>query len=151
MSDSVGLVLHRRGDAGPEVLVGHMGGPYFAKKDEGGWTFPKGLVEAGEAPLETAEREFAEELGQPAPSGETRDLGTIRTSGKTIQLFAREGDLDVGTVVSNTFELEWPPRSGRTETFPEVDRAAWVGLDDAERLLAKNQRGFVERLRAALS
>ena len=151
MSNSVGLVLHRQGPGGTEVLVGHMGGPYFARKDEGGWTFPKGLIEPGEDPLGAAEREFAEELGHPAPAGESLDLGTIRTSGKTIQLFARRGDLDVDTVVSNTFELEWPPRSGRTQTFPEVDRAAWVGLDDAERLLAKNQQGFVERLRAALS
>lgn len=149
--NSVGLVLYRDGEAGPEVLVGHMGGPYFANKHEGGWTFPKGIVEPGEHPLDAAEREFAEELGQPAPSGESLDLGTIRTSGKTIHLFARAGDLDVDTVASNTFELEWPPRSGRTQTFPELDRAEWVGLDDAERLLAKNQRGFVERLRAAIS
>ena len=151
MSESVGLVLYRRRGDEVEVLIGHMGGPYFAKKDEGGWTFPKGLVEAAEQPVATAEREFAEELGAPAPAGGTLDLGTIKTSGKAIRLFAREGDFDAESIDSNPFELEWPPRSGRVQSFPELDRAAWVRLEDAERLLAKNQRGFVDRLRSALS
>ena len=151
MTESVGLVLHRRRGQDVEVLIGHMGGPYFAKKDEGAWTFPKGLVESAEDPRTTAEREFAEELGAPAPPGETLDLGTIKASGKAIRLFARAGDFDAGSIESNLFELEWPPRSGRVQSFPELDRAAWVSLADAERLLAKNQRGFVERLRGALT
>ena len=151
MSESVGLVVHRRRGDEVEVLIGHMGGPYFASKEEGGWTFPKGLVESAEEPLVTAEREFAEELGAPAPSGDTLDLGTIKTSGKAIRLFAREGDFDAESIESNPFELEWPPRSGRIQLFPELDRAAWVPLAEAERLLAKNQRGFIDRLRSALS
>jgi len=151
MSESAGLALHRRSGTGVEVLIGHMGGPYFANKHEGGWTFPKGLVEPGEDPCATAERELAEELGAAAPAGDTHDLGVIETHGKSIRMFARSGDFDPDMIESNGFELEWPPRSGRFSTFPELDRAAWVSLDDAERLLARNQRGFVDRLRTALS
>ena len=145
---SVGLALVRhRPDGGVEVLVGHMGGPYFERKHEGGWTFPKGLVDGDEAELATAEREFAEEMGSPPPAGESVDLGEVKRSGKAIRLFARLGDFDADAAVSNTFELEWPPRSGRMQTFPEIDRAAWVDLDDVEQLLAKNQVAFVERIR----
>ncbi|MEM9464981.1 MAG: NUDIX domain-containing protein [Actinomycetota bacterium] len=152
MSRSVGLALHRTGAAGrTEVLIGHMGGPFFARKDEGGWTFPKGLVDAGEDELATAEREFHEELGAPPPPGESVDLGEVKRSGKTIRLFARPGDFDASAAVSNTFELEWPRGSGRVEVFPEVDRAAWVDLDEAERLLARNQVPFVARLRAMMA
>ena len=147
---SVGLVLYRRGVAGPEVLVGHMGGPFFARKHEGGWSFPKGLAEDGESPLEVAEREFAEEMGSAPPAGDSIDLGTAKASGKTFHLFAREGDFDADVAVSNTFEMEWPRGSGRTQTFPEIDRAAWVALDEVEMLLAKGQRPFVARLRDAL-
>lgn len=152
MSESVGLVLFRRSGDGVEVLVGHLGGPFFAGKHESAWTFPKGLVEPGEEPLDTAEREFAEEVGAPAPAGPTSDLGAIRTSGKTITLFAREGELgvDLDELESNRFELEWPPRSGRTQTFPELDRLAWVSIDEVEPLLTKNQRDFVARLRDAI-
>lgn len=151
MIESVGLVLYRLCGVEFEVLIGHMGGPYFAKKNEGGWTFPKGLVEPGEGPLATAEREFTEELGAPAPLGDTLDLGTIKANGKAIRLFARAGDFEADSIDSNSFELEWPPRSGQTQRFPEIDRAAWVSPGDAARLLASNQRGFVDRLRAALS
>lgn len=126
-----------------------MGGPFFARKDVGGWTFPKGLVEPGEAVIEAAEREFAEEMGSDPPVGDTVDLGEITTAGKTIRLFARPGEFDADGAESNTFEMEWPPRSGRVQSFPEIDRAAWVPLTAAEQLLAKNQRGFVPAIRAA--
>lgn len=150
MTLSVGLILYRSGAGEPEVLVGHMGGPFFARKHEGGWSFPKGLADDGESPLAGAEREFAEEMGSPAPAGDSIDLGTARASGKTFHLFAREGDFDTETAVSNTFEIEWPRGSGTVQTFPEIDRAAWVSLDEAETLLAKGQRPFVTRLRDAL-
>ena len=151
MKHSVGLVLHRTGPTGVEVLLGHMGGPFFARKDEGGWSFPKGLVDEGEDPLTTAEREFAEEMGSAAPPGDSVDLGEVKASGKSFRMFARAGDFDAVAAVSNTFEMEWPRGSGRLQSFPEIDRAAWVTLDDAERLLAKGQRPFVDRLRAALA
>lgn len=150
MKNSVGLALYRSGSEGPEVLIGHMGGPFFARKDEGGWSFPKGLVEEGETPLWVAEREFAEEMGSPAPAGDSVDLGTVIASGKVIQIFARRGDFDAEEAVSNTFEMEWPRGSGRMQAFPEIDRAAWVSLDRAELLLSKGQRPFVPRLRRQL-
>jgi len=151
MIDSSGLLLWRRSSRGIEVLLAHMGGPYFTKKDDGGWTIPKGIVERDDADLEAeAEREFAEELGGPAPTGPTMSLGSTTSGGKRIHVFARSSDFDADHIVSNTFDLEWPPRSGRTQTFPEVDRAAWVSIDVAETKLAKNQRAFVGRLREAL-
>lgn len=144
---SAGLVLHRRTSAGDvELLVAHMGGPFWARKDEGAWSFPKGVVEPGEEPLDAARRELGEELGVPAPPGPFVPLGEVRQSGKTVVAWAVEADLDPADVVPGTFELEWPPRSGRTQAFPEVDRVAWVGPDDAVRLLVKAQRGFVPRL-----
>ncbi len=148
MSESVGLALWRRNASGDvEVLIGHMGGPFWAKKHEGAWSFPKGLVEVDDRdPLAVAEREFAEELGRSAPPGESVSLSSSRSAGKRIEIHAREGDFDADSIESNTFELEWPPRSGRVQRFPEIDRAAWVSLDDARRLLAKSQRVFVDRL-----
>ncbi len=144
---SAGLVLHRRtSGGGVELLVAHMGGPFWARKDEGAWSFPKGVVEPGEEPLDAARRELAEELGVPAPPGPFVPLGEVRQSGKTVVAWAVEADLDPDDVVPGTFDLEWPPRSGRTQSFPEVDRVAWVGPDDAARLLVKAQRGFVPRL-----
>ncbi|WP_019143606.1 NUDIX domain-containing protein [Aeromicrobium massiliense] len=144
---SAGLVLYRRTSAGDvELLIAHMGGPFWARKDEGAWSFPKGVVEPGEKPLDAARRELTEELGVPAPPGPFVPLGEVRQSGKTVVAWAVEADLDPADVVPGTFELEWPPRSGRTEAFPEVDRVAWVGPDDAVRLLVKAQRGFVPRL-----
>ena len=152
MIESVGLVLiRRRGDGAPDVLIGHMGGPFFARKHERGWSFPKGLLDEGEDPLAGAEREFAEEMGSPPPAGESHDLGVVKASGKAIRLFARFGDFDADAAVSNTFELEWPRGSGTMQTFPEIDRAAWVGLDEAEVLLTKGQAPFVERVRALLA
>jgi predicted NUDIX family NTP pyrophosphohydrolase len=143
---SAGLVLHRAGPHGVELLVAHMGGPFWARKDEGAWTFPKGLVEAGEEPLAAARRELAEELGVPAPPGPYVPLGEVRQSGKVVVAWAVAADLDPSDVVPGTFELEWPPRSGRTQSFPEVDRVAWVPPDDATRLLVKAQRGLVPRV-----
>ena len=152
MSRSVGLALHRTDvDGRTVVLLGHMGGPFFARKHEGGWSFPKGLVDGDEDELATAEREFAEEMGSAAPAGPTKDLGEVKRSGKSIRLFARVGDFDAETAVSNTFELEWPRGSGRIQAFPEIDRAGWFELDEAERLLAKNQVPFIARLRAIMA
>lgn len=152
MIESAGLLLWRTGPDGIEVLLGHMGGPYFATKDEGGWTAPKGIVESDEDDLvSVAEREFTEEFGAAPPSAESIALGSATSGGKRIHLFAREGEFDAEHIVSNTFELQWPPRSGGTQSFPEVDRAAWFALDEAELKLARNQQMFISRLRTALA
>ncbi len=130
-----------------EVLLGHMGGPFWAKKDAGGWSVPKGEYEPDETPEAAARREFQEELGLPAPEGEYLPLGEVKQSGgKVVTVWAVEGDLDPAQVVPGTFEMEWPPRSGRTQEFPEVDRAAWFGLAEAEEKLLKGQRPFLARL-----
>ena len=128
-----------------------MGGPFWATKDAHGWTIPKGLVEAADEDLlRAAEREFTEEMGAPPPPGPTVDLGAVRAGRKTNHVFARRADFDATSIESNTFELEWPRGSGRIQTFPEVDRAAWVTLDVAETKLTKGLVGFVDRLRHAL-
>ncbi len=145
---SAGVLLHRTGPAGLEVLLVHPGGPYWAKKDEGAWSIPKGECEPGEDPRTRALVEFEEELGTPLPRGaELAELGAVRLkSGKTVVAFACAGELDPATVRSNTFELEWPPRSGRRQAFPEVDRAAWFGPDEARRRLNPAQAVLVDRL-----
>ena len=144
---SAGVLLHRTGpDGAVQVLLAHMGGPFWAHKDEGAWSIPKGEHPAEEDARAAACREFAEELGSPVPDGELRDLGTVRSGSKVIAAFALVGDLDADRVVSNTFELEWPPRSGRTQAFPEVDRAAWFDLDTARRKIVKSQRAFLDRI-----
>lgn len=149
---SVGLLLFRLGPAGPEVLLGHMGGPFWAKRDEHAWTIPKGLREPGEDDLRhVAEREFAEEMGSPAPPGPTIELGAAKASRKTNHIFAREADFDAESMVSNTFEVEWPRGTGRRQAFAEIDRAAWFTLDDAEAKLVKGLRVFLDRLRDALA
>ncbi|MFW8745642.1 NUDIX domain-containing protein, partial [Mesorhizobium japonicum] len=128
---SAGLLLHRRGADGVEVWIAHMGGPFWARKEERAWSVPKGEREPGDPDdLAVARREFAEEIGTPAPPGEPIALGEFRyASGKVVAVFALEApDFDPAEVVSDTFELEWPPRSGRRQAFPEVDRAAWVPL-----------------------
>jgi predicted NUDIX family NTP pyrophosphohydrolase len=147
---SAGVLLFRRGAEGLEVLLVHPGGPYWAHKDEGAWSIPKGLYDpAEESPLEAAQREFAEEVGSPAP-GPFADLGEIhRPSGKLIRIFAAEGDLDADSATSNTFEMEWPRHSGRTEAFPEVDRAEWFDLGEARRRILAGQLGFIDRFEAA--
>jgi predicted NUDIX family NTP pyrophosphohydrolase len=143
---SAGILVFRNVNGRTEVLIGHMGGPFWARKDDGAWSVPKGGVEPGEEPLDAARREFREELGLPAPDGELLPLGDVKQSGKTVTLWAVEGDLDPATVVPGTFELEWPPKSGKTREFPEMDRVAWFGLDDARVKLVKGQRAFLDRL-----
>jgi predicted NUDIX family NTP pyrophosphohydrolase len=144
---SAGVLLHRTGaDGAVTVLLAHMGGPFWARKDEGAWSIPKGEHPETEDPRDAARREFAEELGSPVPEGELRALGTVRSGSKVIAAFALAGDLDADAIVSNTFELEWPPRSGRVQSFPEVDRAAWFDLDTARHKIAKSQQPFLDRL-----
>jgi predicted NUDIX family NTP pyrophosphohydrolase len=144
---SAGILLHRSGPAGPEVLLGHMGGPFWARKDDGAWSVPKGEHGPEEDPLAAAVREFAEELGSPPPSGEPVALGTVRQpSGKRLTVFALAGDLDATAIVSNTFPLEWPRGSGRIREFPEIDRAAWFGPADARRAVVRGQVPFLDRL-----
>jgi predicted NUDIX family NTP pyrophosphohydrolase len=148
---SAGLLLYRLRDGRPEVLIGHMGGPFWAKKDEGAWSIPKGEYEDGEEPLAAARREFEEELGSPPPDGEALPLGEVRqSSGKRVTAWAVEGDFDASEIHSNTFEMEWPPRSGRTQPFPEIDRAEWVDLPTARRGLVKGQVALVDELERAL-
>ena len=144
---SAGILLHRNGAT--EVLLVHPGGPFWARKDDGVWSIPKGEYEEGEDPRACARREFAEETGTELPDGVLAELGTVRLkSGKVITGYAVAGDLDPATVRSNTFELEWPPRSGRTQSFREVDRAAWFGLAEARVKLNPAQAAFVDRLEA---
>ncbi|MEV5315283.1 MULTISPECIES: NUDIX domain-containing protein [unclassified Streptomyces] len=144
---SAGLLLFRRTERGLEVLLGHMGGPYFARKDAGAWTVPKGEYEADEPAWEAARREFREELGVTPPDGAAVPLGEVRqTGGKTVTVWAVEGDLDPGSVVPGTFTMEWPPRSGRTAEFPELDRVGWFGLDAARAVIVRAQAAFLDRL-----
>lgn len=148
---SAGLLLHRSSSAGPEVLLVHPGGPFWSKKDDGVWSVPKGEHGEEDDPLLTAVREFTEELGSPPPTGSDVDLGEVKLkSGKRVRCFAREGDFDPTNITSNTFEQEWPPRSGRTQAFPEVDRAEWFDFDTARRKLNPAQAEFVERLETHL-
>jgi len=145
---SAGILLHRRADGGGvEVLLGHMGGPFWARKDAGAWSIPKGEYSAGEDPFDAAQREFLEELGSPVPASSFLPLGEVRQSGgKVLTVWAAEGDLDVTTAVSNTFTLQWPPRSGRMQEFPEIDRAAWVPVERARELVVKGQVPLLDRL-----
>ena len=145
---SAGLLLYRRTADGIEVLLGHMGGPYFARRDAGGWSIPKGLYEPDEQPLAAARREFEEELGSPAPvDGQLIELGTVRQrSGKLVTAWAIETDFDASTVVSNTFELEWPPKSGRRQSFPEIDRAGWFDVETARAKMVAGQAELLDRL-----
>jgi predicted NUDIX family NTP pyrophosphohydrolase len=147
---SAGILLYRHGDDGLEVLLVHPGGPFFARRDAGAWSIPKGLYEESEEPLAAARREFAEELGSPCPDGPVVELGEIRQrNGKRVTAWAVEGDLDAGAIVSNSFTIEWPPRSGRSREFPEVDRAGWFGLDDAREKLLAAQAPLLDRLAEA--
>jgi predicted NUDIX family NTP pyrophosphohydrolase len=147
MRRSAGIVLWRSAPGGPEVLLGHMGGPYWARRDAGAWTIPKGELEPDEEPLAVARREFEEEIGTPVPGTEYVDLGEIRQAGgKVVRAWAVEGDLDATSIVSNTFEIEWPPRSGRLQAFPELDRAEWFDLATASRRIVAGQRAFLDRL-----
>ena len=145
---SAGILLHRRGaDGAREVLLVHPGGPFWAKKDAGAWSIPKGEYDDGEDARAAALREFAEELGAPPPDGDLVDLGEVRQrSGKTVVAWALEGDADADAIRSNTFTMEWPPRSGTMREFPEVDRAGWFGLDEAREKILPAQAPLLDRL-----
>ncbi len=142
-TNSAGVLLYR-GDV--EVLLGHMGGPFWARKDEGAWSIFKGEHEADEAPQAVAAREFQEETGAALPPGELLELGIVSYGRKRLVAFALRADFDAEHIVSNTFEVEWPPRSGRRQSFPEMDRAAWFDVDDARRKLVKGQVPLLDRL-----
>ncbi|HEX2411464.1 MAG TPA: NUDIX domain-containing protein [Solirubrobacteraceae bacterium] len=145
---SAGILLHRDRDGERQVLLVHPGGPYWAKKDAGAWSIPKGEYEDDDDPRECARREFEEELGRPLPADtELRNLGTVRLrSGKHITAYAAAGDLDADAAHSNTFTLEWPPRSGVQQEFPEVDRAGWFTLAEAREKLNPAQAELLDRL-----
>jgi predicted NUDIX family NTP pyrophosphohydrolase len=146
------VLLWRRAPAGVEVLIGHMGGPFWARKDDAAWSIPKGEHGPDEDPRAVALREFEEEMGSPVPATDLVPLGGVRQSGgKVLTVWAAEGDLDADATTSNTFELEWPPRSGRVQQFPEIDRAAWVSLDVARGKLVKGQVPLLDRLLAVLA
>ncbi|HEU0025287.1 MAG TPA: NUDIX domain-containing protein [Thermoleophilaceae bacterium] len=148
---SAGILLYRLRDGAPEVLLVHPGGPFWARKEAGAWSIPKGEHGEDEDPQACARREFEEETGTALPQGALTELGTVRQrSGKVVTAWAAEGDLDADQIRSNTFELEWPPRSGRMRSFPEVDRAAWFALEAAREKLNPAQLAFLDRLLALL-
>ena len=147
---SSGVLLYRRTGGTVEVLLGHMGGPFWARKDDGAWSIPKGEHDPAEDAEVAARREFAEELGCPVPATRLHPLGEVKGR-KLLAVWAGEGDLDAGAITSNTFELEWPPRSGRMQHFPEIDRAGWFDVDTARAKLVKAQQPFLDRLVAHLS
>ncbi|RKS77543.1 putative NUDIX family NTP pyrophosphohydrolase [Motilibacter peucedani] len=151
---SAGLLVWRRGGSdgsGVEVLLAHPGGPLFVNKDDGHWSMPKGEYDSDEEPLAAANREFAEEIGVAPPPGDPVALGESRQrSGKVNTIWAVEGDLDVTEVESNLFEMEWPPRSGRVQEFPEIDRAGWFDVATARRKLFESQQVFLDRLLAVV-
>ncbi len=143
---SAGILLYRRRTAGVQVFLVHPGGPFWARKDDGAWSIPKGEYDPEEDPLAAGRREFTEETGLVL-QGPFRALGTLKQpGGKAVTAYAAEGDADAASVSSNTFELEWPPRSGKIRRFPEIDRAAWFELEDARRKLLPGQRPFLDRL-----
>ncbi len=143
---SAGLLMYRRTDTGPEVLLVHPGGPFWAKKDEGAWSIPKGLVEGDEDLLSAARREFLEETGIE-PGGPFLELRPVRQkSGKVVHAWAFEGDCDPAAIRSNSFTMEWPPRSGRTAEFPEIDRAAWYDVVTARRKILPAQATLLDEL-----
>jgi len=148
---SAGLLLYRMNDDVVEVLIAHMGGPFWARKNAGAWSVPKGEYEDDEDPLAAALREFGEELGVAPPEGKQVDLGAVKQSGgKVVTVYALEGDVDLTGFRSNTFVLEWPRNSGQQREFPEVDRAEWVDLDNAATLLVKGQLPVLDALRRHL-
>jgi predicted NUDIX family NTP pyrophosphohydrolase len=149
---SAGLLLYRRIDDGVEVLVAHPGGPIWARRDAGAWSLPKGAQNDGETLLETAYREFHEETGHRAPDGGAIDLGEVRMrSGKVVHGYGIEGDLDPARIRSMTLDVEWPPRSGRLVTVPEIDRVLWARPSEARRRLNPAQAAFVDRLEERLA
>jgi predicted NUDIX family NTP pyrophosphohydrolase len=148
---SAGLLLYRRGADGYDVLIGHPGGPFWARKDEAAWSIPKGEYADDEDPWVAAQREFVEEIGLPVPEGPRVALPPVKQSGgKIVTAFAVAADLDVTDSVSNTFELEWPKGSGTIKEFPEMDRVAWFSVADAYVKLLKGQRPLLDHLMAHL-
>ena len=144
---SAGILLYRRSAGGVEVLLGHMGGPFWTRKDAGAWSIPKGEIEPDEEPLAAARREFQEELGLPVPDGELVELGEARQSGgKVVTAWALAGDLDPAQVVPGTFEMEWPRGSGKFKEFPEIDRAQWFDLAGAAEKIVAGQRPLLARV-----
>ena len=134
------------------MLLVHPGGPFWARRDDGGWSIPKGEIEPGEKPVEVALREFREELGHDPPAVELRPLGSVRQAGgKVVHAWTAEGDIDASCIESVAFEMEWPPRSGRKAMFPEVDRAAWFDLQTARSKILDAQRPLLDRLEAELA
>lgn len=147
---SAGVLLYRRAGKSPEVFLVHLGGPFWAKKDEGAWSIPKGEVAEGEDLIETAKREFLEETGSPL-KGELEALRPIKQAGgKIVYAWAIEGEIDASAIRSNTFSMEWPPHSGKNQEFPEVDRAAWFDLETARRKILKSQTPLLEQLQEKL-
>jgi predicted NUDIX family NTP pyrophosphohydrolase len=148
---SAGILLFRRHEGALEVLLAHPGGPLYTTRDEGHWTIPKGEPDGDDELLAVARREFLEETGHPPPDGPPLDLGSIQQKGgKVVHAWALEGDLDPADAQSNTFEMEWPPRSGRRATFPEIDRLAWFAPDEARRRIKAAQIPLLDRLETAL-
>ena len=144
---SAGILLYRRRAEQVEVLLVHPGGPFWSRRDAGAWSIPKGEHAADEDPLAAARREFAEELGVEPPDSPAEDLDEVRQKGgKRVHAWALEGDLDAAAIESNTFELEWPPRSGRRIEVPEVDRAEWFALEQAREKINPAQAEFLDRL-----
>jgi predicted NUDIX family NTP pyrophosphohydrolase len=150
VKQTAGILVYRRRKGAIEVFLAHPGGPFWAKKDLAAWSIPKGEFLDPESPLEAAKREFAEEIGQSV-EGEFLTLTPRKSSGgKMVHVFAVEGEVDAAKVTSNRFEMEWPPRSGKMQSFPEVDRAAWFGIDDARQRLHKGQVPILDELLARL-
>jgi predicted NUDIX family NTP pyrophosphohydrolase len=152
MRVSAGILLFRQAPAGIEVLLAHPGGPYFKDRDEGHWTIPKGEPDPDEALPDAAAREFVEETGLPLPDGSRVELGTVtQKGGKVVHAWAVEGDLDPEAAHSNLVEIEWPPRSGRRQSYPEIDRVAWFDTSEARRRIKDAQIPLIDRLEAALT
>ena len=151
MKLSAGILLYRRTPSGYEVLLVHPGGPFWANKDLGSWSIPKGEFEEGEQPLAAARREFAEEIGAPVPNGDYQLLGEAKqSSGKVVSAYCLESDFNLERFHSNMFKMEWPPKSGKQQEFPENDKAAWVPLPTAKQKVVKGQVGFIDELAARL-
>lgn len=147
---SCGILLYRYREGGLQVLLAHPGGPFWATKDAGAWSIPKGILEGNEDPLEGAKREFGEETGHEV-EGNFIDLGELKQpSRKIVHAWAVEGDLDASAIESNSFALEWPKHSGIVKEYPEIDRAAWFGLEEARTKMSKGQLGFLDRLVAVV-
>jgi len=148
---SAGILLYRMRDGSPEVFLVHPGGPFWAGKDAGAWSIPKGEFEGGDDPLEAAKREFLEETGSPI-DGTFLALAPLKQrSGKVVHAFAVQGDLDAASIGSNTFSMEWPPHSGKQQEFPEVDKGGWFTINAAREKLLAGQRGFLDELEVLLS